>query len=263
MNPSEIRLTGGGSQSPAWRQIAADIFNAEVVTLATAEGAALGAAIQAAFATMQAAGKERDHGGADPRGWWRWMKPRAANRTRRTPRCIRGGWRSSPDSRGGFTKSNTSEAWRRSASRIPGKPIAWLIRAICGTLRFRVVDHAGLNGLSMDQRTWIFWHNRMFIFPWLHQTLFPGRGGAVLTSASGDGQIIADVCSEFGFRPVRGSSSRRGAQALMELADCIRAGEDIGITPDGPRGPRYPDEHGRHQAGATHRREADAGACAL
>jgi len=60
INPTEIRLTGGGSQSAAWRQIAADIFNAEVVTLATAEGAALGAAIQAAYAL-----EKRDHGNAD------------------------------------------------------------------------------------------------------------------------------------------------------------------------------------------------------
>ena len=50
MNPSEIRLTGGGSKSPVWRQIAADCFNAEVVTLSTSEGAALGSAIQAAYA---------------------------------------------------------------------------------------------------------------------------------------------------------------------------------------------------------------------
>jgi xylulokinase len=48
MNPTEIRLTGGGSKSAIWRQIAADAFNAEVVTLSTSEGAALGAAIQAA-----------------------------------------------------------------------------------------------------------------------------------------------------------------------------------------------------------------------
>lgn len=57
MNPAEIRLTGGGSKSAVWRQIAADCFNAEVVTLHTSEGAALGAAIQAAYAlaneTMQ------------------------------------------------------------------------------------------------------------------------------------------------------------------------------------------------------------------
>jgi xylulokinase len=59
MNPTEIRLTGGGSQSKAWRQIAADVFNAEVVTLATAEGAALGAAVQAAFALLKRDGKAK------------------------------------------------------------------------------------------------------------------------------------------------------------------------------------------------------------
>ena len=47
IEPTEIRLTGGGSQSAAWRQIAADVFATPVVTLATAEGAGLGAAIQA------------------------------------------------------------------------------------------------------------------------------------------------------------------------------------------------------------------------
>lgn len=59
MNPTEIRLTGGGSQSKAWRQIAADAFNAEVVTLATAEGPALGAAVQAAFALLKRDGRAK------------------------------------------------------------------------------------------------------------------------------------------------------------------------------------------------------------
>ena len=47
LKPSEIRLTGGGSKSPAWRQMLADIFGYPVVTMQGAEGAALGAAIQA------------------------------------------------------------------------------------------------------------------------------------------------------------------------------------------------------------------------
>ncbi len=55
MSPKEIRLTGGGSKSAVWRQMAADAFNAEVVTLTTSEGAALGGAVQAAYA--QAGGK--------------------------------------------------------------------------------------------------------------------------------------------------------------------------------------------------------------
>ncbi len=46
--PSEIRLTGGGSRSRVWRQLAADVFGVPTVCLSTAEGAALGAAIQAA-----------------------------------------------------------------------------------------------------------------------------------------------------------------------------------------------------------------------
>ena len=47
VNPGDIRLTGGGSQSAVWRQICADVFGSPVVTMQTAEGAALGAAVQA------------------------------------------------------------------------------------------------------------------------------------------------------------------------------------------------------------------------
>lgn len=56
IQPSEIRLTGGGSQSAVWRQIAADIFGVPTVCLKSAEGAALGAAIQGAFAWHAANG---------------------------------------------------------------------------------------------------------------------------------------------------------------------------------------------------------------
>jgi xylulokinase len=52
ISPTEIRLTGGGSKSAIWRQICADVFNCRVVTMAEAEGAALGAAIQALAAVQ-------------------------------------------------------------------------------------------------------------------------------------------------------------------------------------------------------------------
>jgi xylulokinase len=57
VTPREIRLTGGGSQSAAWRQICADVFGVPVVCMASAEGAALGAAIQAAAAALREAGR--------------------------------------------------------------------------------------------------------------------------------------------------------------------------------------------------------------
>lgn len=52
IRPKQIRVTGGGSKNPLWRQILADMFDAEVVGLATSEGAALGAAIQAKWSYM-------------------------------------------------------------------------------------------------------------------------------------------------------------------------------------------------------------------
>jgi xylulokinase len=52
ISPTEIRLTGGGSKSAVWRQICADVFGCRVVTLAEAEGAALGSAIQALAAVQ-------------------------------------------------------------------------------------------------------------------------------------------------------------------------------------------------------------------
>ncbi len=63
MNPGEIRMTGGGSNSPAWRQIAADVFGVPVVALATAEGAGLGAAIQAANLVAKESGSGEGYGG--------------------------------------------------------------------------------------------------------------------------------------------------------------------------------------------------------
>ncbi|MFZ4767258.1 MAG: lysophospholipid acyltransferase family protein [Roseimicrobium sp.] len=121
----------------------------------------------------------------------------------------------------------------------PGKPVAWLIRAIGETLRYRIANNASLAFPSEQRHIWVFWHNRMFLIPWLRENLIPGQEGAFLTSPSGDGQIIAEACADFKLKPVRGSSSRRGAQAMVELANYVKTGHDIGITPDGPRGPRY------------------------
>ena len=57
IQPTEIRLTGGGSKSAIWRQMAADIFGVPTICLASAEGAALGAALQATYASHAATGK--------------------------------------------------------------------------------------------------------------------------------------------------------------------------------------------------------------
>jgi lysophospholipid acyltransferase (LPLAT)-like uncharacterized protein len=61
----------------------------------------------------------------------------------------------------------------------------------------------------------------------------------MLISRHGDGRLIAFAIKLLGIHSVAGSSSRGGSRALLELIRLIQAGADVGVTPDGPRGPRY------------------------
>ena len=114
------------------------------------------------------------------------------------------------------------------------------MRGIAETLTYEVIDNAQiLRSKIRPPLIWTFWHNRMFLMPYIHQLWLPDVPGCILSSPSGDGKIIADVCAEFDFKAVRGSSSRKGLSALITLADLVKEGYDVGITPDGPRGPCY------------------------
>jgi len=80
-----------------------------------------------------------------------------------------------------------------------------------------------------------FWHNRLMI-------VRPGlpRDARVhmLISAHRDGQLISRAIAHFGVTTIAGSTSRGGLGALREMQRLLRAGSVVGITPDGPRGPR-------------------------
>lgn len=116
-----------------------------------------------------------------------------------------------------------------------------LYQLLIKTLRFEVDDRGDFRNSPGDERCIAcLWHNRLLLIPFVIWHFTPvRRGGAALISASRDGALIAKVVERFTFRPVRGSSSRRGSGALRELADIIAAGRDPLITPDGPRGPAY------------------------
>ena len=73
----------------------------------------------------------------------------------------------------------------------------------------------------------------------------------VLASAHRDGQIIARVLEGFGFSVVHGSTNKGGSNALRRLTKTLKNGGVIGITPDGPRGPRMRADRRRHNVGAS------------
>lgn len=123
--------------------------------------------------------------------------------------------------------------------------LIWLMASsLAATLRWRWRDETNLfeNG-GRKPVIFCLWHNRLalslILFRRYVQARQPQRKLAALVSASRDGGMLARVLELFGVQPVRGSSSRRGPQALRELVSAAEQGCDLAITPDGPRGPCY------------------------
>ena len=116
----------------------------------------------------------------------------------------------------------------------------WLLQIWVRTLRYKVEDHAGVAG-KLVTKNYIgsLWHNRLLIMPHILKRFTPGRHGAALISASRDGDLLTLAINRFGFGVVRGSSSRMGASALLQLTEVLANGGDVVITPDGPLGPVY------------------------
>jgi lysophospholipid acyltransferase (LPLAT)-like uncharacterized protein len=143
---------------------------------------------------------------------------------------------------------------RKSGPVIPHVPkwyqrvAAWLIwasiRAVALTLRYRWDDRSEfLKGSAAGPAIYCVWHNRLALCMIPYWDYIKKRndtpGLAAMVSASKDGGFLTGVLEYFRVQPVRGSSSRRGAQALLELTGWAERGYDLAITPDGPRGPCY------------------------
>jgi lysophospholipid acyltransferase (LPLAT)-like uncharacterized protein len=122
--------------------------------------------------------------------------------------------------------------------------LAYIVeRLVTTTLRYKWRDASGLmEPPSARPVIFCIWHNRLALSMVVHRK-YP-RKLAALISASKDGALLSAVLRKFGVLAVRGSSSRRGPQALLELTSQAERGHDVAITPDGPRGPRYAVQEG-------------------
>jgi lysophospholipid acyltransferase (LPLAT)-like uncharacterized protein len=126
--------------------------------------------------------------------------------------------------------------WRRLALW----PVGLLATVWMRTLRFEFPPGEQARFETQDQPVaFILWHNRLFPTAELHRRYRRGRPLHALISASRDGAWLAAFFALMGIHAVRGSSSRLGREALTGLVDVLRRGDDVGITPDGPRGPCY------------------------
>src|SRR5215470_8586059 len=120
--------------------------------------------------------------------------------------------------------------------------ISWsaylLVRLVGSTLRFQIALEKGAlsDGVSRNlPGIYCFWHRTMIPCAYHFRNMQIG----IMISHSFDGECIARTVEKLGFRPVRGSSSRGGAGALMAMREELELGHPAVFTADGPRGPLY------------------------
>jgi lysophospholipid acyltransferase (LPLAT)-like uncharacterized protein len=114
------------------------------------------------------------------------------------------------------------------------KPILLVYRA---TLSIKIVNRDFVRDCRKRGENIIyeFWHEYMILPLLVHEK----QGIHVLVSQHFDGEVISRILKSFGFRTVRGSSTRGGRAAYMEMKNKMGKGRfEIAFTPDGPTGPR-------------------------
>jgi lysophospholipid acyltransferase (LPLAT)-like uncharacterized protein len=113
----------------------------------------------------------------------------------------------------------------------------FLIKVIGRTIRWQVEGWENWEEATSQGHVpiYTFWHNRVFLATYFWQK----RRIVVMTSQSLDGEYIARFIQRFGYGAARGSSTRGGVGAIVEMVRLTRAGLPTAFTIDGPKGPRY------------------------
>ena len=112
-----------------------------------------------------------------------------------------------------------------------------VIDALFLSCPIRKIDEVGAAELIAGKKViGVFWHSRILLCAYMHK----GLDAAIMVSKSEDGEVIAQVIHRQGHYPVRGSSTRGGAEAMDHMAEILKSTRRIAVMiPDGPQGPRH------------------------
>ena len=120
----------------------------------------------------------------------------------------------------------------------------WLVPPI-GTLLIRLIYHTSRKRFHLPSTVpeepvvFAFWHGDLLLMPYLYYRFRDVPHANVLISDHFDGRIIAAIMRYFKLGTIHGSTNRNAAKVLIAAMRSLKEGYDIGITPDGPRGPRH------------------------
>ncbi len=96
-----------------------------------------------------------------------------------------------------------------------------------------------LTPLGEEQHVCVTWHGELLMSPQAYRHLHKKHPASAIISSHFDGGLIAKTLEFLKIRPLRGSSRKGAKQVLLQAFKSIKSGEEVLITPDGPKGPRH------------------------
>ncbi len=125
----------------------------------------------------------------------------------------------------------------RTLGRYIVPPIAYiLMRIIWFTLskKFNFITP-----ITDEQHVCVCWHGELLMSPQAYRQIHPKHSARAIVSSHFDGSLIAGTLNLLKIRPLRGSSRKGASKVLLQAFRAIKKGEEVLITPDGPKGPRH------------------------
>lgn len=107
-------------------------------------------------------------------------------------------------------------------------------RILARSWRFQVIGEEAWEAVNGSPYLLLCWHEALLPIMWHHR----GRGIAAVISEARDGEYLSGFATSLGYGTIRGSSTRGGRRAYAGAVRALAGGVPVGITPDGPRGPR-------------------------
>jgi len=96
-----------------------------------------------------------------------------------------------------------------------------------------------ISKIGGEQHVCVCWHGELFMSPQAYRHIHKKHPASAIISSHFDGSLIAGTLSFLNIRSLRGSSRKGAKQVLMQAFRSIKSGEEVLITPDGPKGPRH------------------------
>ncbi|WP_295419394.1 lysophospholipid acyltransferase family protein [Sulfurovum sp.] len=125
----------------------------------------------------------------------------------------------------------------RQAGQVVIPPVAYLLMRIVWYTTFKKFHF--ITSIGEEQHVCVCWHGELFMSPQAYRKIHKNHPASAIISSHFDGSLIAGTLNLLGIRPLRGSSRKGAQKVLLQAFKSIRRGEEVLITPDGPKGPRH------------------------